>query len=203
VWEQEGRLSLHAILREAANLENNKVQLPIGTLTVDEFLTLLVSIHSQDVDSIRSQDVNQALPIHIACRANAPIKVLRFFVDQDAATLFMIDNTGALPIHNACHGGASLDKIKFLIEKGGVGLLCARDNQCALPLHVACLAKPTVDVVKYMVKMYPISVSEKTSLGALPLMLACECSASESVLQVLLTAHPEALVTMKTYYSLT
>ena len=163
VWKQEGRLSLHAILGEATNLENNKVQLPIGTLTVDELLTLLVSIHSQDTDSIRSQDGNRALPLHIACRANAPIKVLRFFVEQDAATLYMMDSAGSLPIHDACRGGASLEKIKFLVEKGGVGTLCARDNQCALPLHVLCQSKPSVDVVKYMLKLYPISVSEKTS----------------------------------------
>ena len=202
MWEREGRLSLHAILNESTNLGNNNIQLPVGTLTVDELLTLLVSIHAQDTDSIRSQDGNRALPLHLACRFNAPIQVLRFLVLQDTSTLHMMDSAGSLPIHDACRGGASLEKIKFIVEKGGVGLLCARDNQCALPLHILCQSIPSVDVVKYMVKLYPISVSEKTSLGALPLMLACECSASESVLQVLLTAHPEALVTMKTYYSL-
>jgi len=202
VWKQEGRLSLHAILRDTTNLENNEVQLPIGTVTVDQLLTLLLSIHEQDMDLIHIQDGNCALPIHIACHANAPIKVLHFFVDQDTATLFMIDNTGALPIHNACRGGASLEKFKYLIEKGGIGTLCARDNQCALPLHVLCQSQPSVDVVKYLLKLYPISVSEKTNLGALPLMLACETSASESVLQELLLAHPEALDKMKTYYSL-
>ena len=202
LWEREGRLSLHAILREAANLENNKVQLPIGTVTIDEFLTLLVSIHSQDTDSIRSQDGNRALPIHIACRANAPMKVLRFCVEQYEAMLYMMDSAGYLPIHAACLGGASLDKFKYLVEKGGVGTLGARDNQCALPLHLLCQTQPSVDVVKYLLKMYPLSVSEKTSTGALPFMLACECWASESVLQELLTAHPEALDEMKTYYSL-
>ena len=137
VWKQEGRLSLHAILGEATNLENNKVQLPIGTFTVDELLTLLVSIHSQDADSIRIQDGNRALPIHIACRANAPMKVLRFFVEQDTATLYMMDSAGSLPIHAACRGGASLEKFKYLIEKGGVGTLCARDNN-ALSRCTSC-----------------------------------------------------------------
>ena len=202
VWKREGGLSLHAILREATNLESNKVKLPVGTVTVDELLTLLVSIHSQDPDAIHTQDGNRALPIHIACRANSPIEVLRFFVDQDMATLYMMDNTGALPIHNACRGGASLEKFKYLIEKGGVGTLCARDNNAALPLHILCQSKPSVDVVKYLLKLYPISVSEKTSVGDLPLMLACEWSASESVLQVLLTAYPEALAKMKMYCSL-
>ena len=161
VLKQEGRLSLHAILREFTNTEDNKVQLPVGTLTVDEFLTLLVSIHSQDTDSIHSQDDNRAWPLHIACRANAPIKVLRFLAEQDAAVLFMNDNAGYLPIHAACRGGAPLEKIKFLIEKGGVGTLCARDNQCALPLHVLCQSQPSVDVVKYLLKFVPdFSVGE-------------------------------------------
>ena len=202
LWKREGCLSLHVILGESSSLENNKVQLPVGTLTDDEFLTLLVSIHSQDTDAIHRQDGNRALPLHNACLANAPMKVLCFFVEQDVATLYMMDSAGALPIHNACRGGVSLEKFKYLIEKGGVGTLCARDNQCALPLHVACQSKSSVDVVKYMLKLYPRSVSEKTSVGALPFMLACECSASESVLQELLTAHPEALDKMKTYYSL-
>jgi len=90
---------------------------------------------------------------------------------------------------------------KLLIEKGGIVTLCARDNQCTLPLHILCQSKPSVDVVKYMLELYPISVSQKTSLGALLLMLACECLASESVLQVLLMAHPEALAAMETYYN--
>ena len=202
VLDQEGQLSLHAVLGDATNLENNEVQLPIGAVSVDELLTLLESIHSQDPDAIRRQDRNRALPIHIACRANAPIQVLCFLVGEDASTLFMVDSAGSLPIHAACRGcGASLEKIKLLIEKGDVGLLRARDNQCALPLHVLCQSQPSVDVVKYMVKLYPMSVSEKTSLGALPFVLACECSASESVLQVLLTAYPEALDAMQTYYS--
>ena len=147
--------------------KNSKVQLPIGTLKVDEFLTLLVSIHSQDPDAIRRQDGNRALPLHIACLANAPMKVLCFFVEQDVAILHMMDGAGARLIHNACRGGASLEKFKYLVEKGGIGTLCARDNQCALPLHVACQSKPTVDVVKYLLKMYPISMSEKTGVGEL------------------------------------
>jgi len=60
-----------------------------------------------------------------------------------------------------------------------------------------------VGVVKYMVKLHSISVSEKTSIGALPLMLACERLASENVFQVLLTAYPEALAKMKIYDNLT
>ena len=179
-----------------------KCRCQLVLVTVDQLLTLLVAIHSQDTDAIRCQDDNRALPLHIACHGNAPIQVFRFLVGQDEATLYMMDSTGSLPIHAACRGGVSLENIKFLIEKGGVGTLCARDNQCALPLHILCQSQPTVDVVKYMLKTYPISVSEQTSAGALPLMLACESSASESVLQELLTAHPKALDKMKTYYSL-
>jgi len=54
-----------------------------------------------------------------------------------------------------------------------------------------------------MVRLHSISVSEKTSIGALPLMLACERLASENVFQVLLTAYPEALAKMKIYDNLT
>ena len=202
VWQREGRLSLHSILGAATYLENDKVQLPVGTITVDVLLALLKSIHSRNPDSIRRQDSNRSLPLHIACRTNAPIKVLRFFVGQDAAMLYMFDSAGSAPIHEACRGGASLEKIKLLVEKGGAVTLRALDFNAALPLHILCQSNPSVDVVKYMVQLFPISVSQKTSAGALPFMLACEGPASESVLQFLLTKHPKALVAMKEYYSL-
>jgi len=203
VWEQEGRLSLHAILREATHLENSKVQLPMGTLTADELLGLLGPIHSRDLASIRSQDHNGDLPLHIVCRTstNAPIKVLRFFVMQDTHTLASVNRAGSLPIHEACRGGASLAMIKYLVKKGGVDTLDARDEQGALPVHVLCQSNPSVDVVKFLVNQDPGSISEETSAGALPFMLACEGSASESVLQFLLTEYPKALADMKRCYS--
>jgi len=186
VWEREGRFSLHAVLGDATYLENNKVRLSIGTVTADELLTMLVSIHSHGTDdSIRSQDGNRALSLHMACRSNAPVKVLRFLAEHDTATLYMMDSAGSLPVHDACRSGASLEHIKFLPEKVGFGALCARDNQCQ--------SNPSVQVVKYLLKSYPILVSEKTSVCALPLMLACELSASVDLLQELLTVHPVAL----------
>ena len=202
VWQQEGRLALHAILREATNLENSKVQLPIGTLTVDELLGLLGSIHLRNPALIRSQDRNRSLPLHVACRANSPLKVLQFFADQDLSTLHAENSAGSLPVHEACRGGASLEKIKILVEKGGVATLDARDDQGALPVHVLCQSNPSVDVVKFLLNLNPGSISEETSAGALPFMLACKGSASESVLQFLLTKYPKALDDTKTYYSL-
>ena len=41
----------------------------------------------------------------------------------------------------------------------------------------------------------------RTHQGDLPLMVACKASSSESVLQVLLTVYPEALIYMQEYYS--
>ena len=42
-----------------------------------------------------------------------------------------------------------------------------------------------------------------TNAGDLPLMVACKASSSESVLQVLLTVYPEALIYMQEYYGST
>ena len=140
VWQREGRFSFHSILGEATYLENDQVQLSVGTLTVDELLELLVSIHSRNPDSIRSQDSNRSLPLHVACRTNAPIKVLCFFVEQDTAMLYMMNNAGSLPVHEACRGGACLEKIKLLTEKGGVdivrsGLQCRTSAARLVPIE--------------------------------------------------------------------
>jgi len=197
-----GRLSLHALLQEATYDDSpTPVNLKIGSLTTDQFVELLVVIHSQNRDWIRIQDNNRNLPLHIACRTNAPLKVIRFLVDQDPSTLHMMNSAGCLPIHEACSGCMPLETIKYLVEKGGVGTLCARDIRCALPLHVSCESKPPVDVVKFLLKMYSVSASEKTSAGALPAMLATECKAPAAVLYVLLTAYPEAVAFMQSYYN--
>jgi len=193
VWQQEGHLALHAILREA-KLENSEVQLPIGTLSIAQLLALLESIHSQNPDSIHSQDSNGDLPLHVACRNNAPIKVLYFLVDQDRSTLLTVNSAGSLPIHEACRGGASLVNIKFLVEKGGVDTLFARDNQNALPIHEACRGGASLAMIKFLVKKGGVgTLDARDEQGALPVHVLCQSNPSVDVVKFLLNQHPSSI----------
>ena len=148
----------------------------------------------QDAATISMQNRFGALPIHLACASAAPIEVARFLVQHESAMLHMSDHSGALPIHVACRAGVSLEMIRFLVEQGGIETLGARDNNLALPLHLFCASsRASLDAVKYLLKADPNSVSETTLQRDFPLMLACESSASESVIFTLLREYPEVV----------
>ena len=181
--------------------EEGELPLHIACLTASPVEVVRFFVE-KDPDTIRAQDNNRAMPLHVACRGSAPIEVLRFLVEQDSAALFSIDSGGSVPLHVACRAGIPLENIKFLVEKGGVGTLTARDSRCALPLHSLCESMPSVLAVQYLLKLHPVAVTEKTSDGDLPIMVACQSSASEEVIYVLMRAYPNALSYMESHFSM-
>ena len=146
----------------------------------------------EDATTLHKQDRSGGLPVHSACRSDNPIDALRLLVEQDAAMLHKTDRSGALPIHVACQSGAPFRTIQYLVDRGGVGTLRVRDCNLALPLHLLCgSSRVSLRAVKYMLKAYPKAILETTSRHSFPFMLACESSASESVIFALLQAYPD------------
>ena len=144
--EEHGRLALHAILGAAEYsfaeddefhppLNPIRIRLPLGKLTLQHFRTLLSTM---DAELIRNRDDSGKLPIHIACQANTPVKVLSMLVEMDPATLQIADYAGALPLHECCSGEVDDSSVRFLVEQGGVGTLAARNHHGQLPLHLLC-----------------------------------------------------------------
>jgi len=142
----------------------------------------------------------------VACRFKASLVIRRLVEHATAAvTLWASDKNGALPLHVACRSNSSIDDIRFLVGAGGDGTVHSLDHTGALPLHALCegadpsveATKVKVEAVKYLLELHPEAVTETTRDGDLPLMVASKASASTSVLQVLLTAYPEALEYMK------
>jgi len=70
-----------------------------------------------------------------------------------------------------------------------------------LPLHFLCGSRPSVQTLQYLLGLFEGALGVMANAGDLPLILACKASSSQSVLQVLLTAYPEALTYMQEYYS--
>ena len=168
-----------------------QIRLPLGKLTLNYFRTLLSAI---DTNLIRNRDENGKLPIHIACRNNAPVEVLAMLVENDAATLHIADNAGALPLHEICCGEVDDSSVRYLLEQGGVGTLTARTREGALPLHVLCgSTNPSLRTVQYVVQSFPGSVTARTNAGQYPFVIAaCDSStASLSVVYELVRANPD------------
>ena len=211
VTQREGRQAIHAILQLATYSHPNfhpplalsfslRVQLPLGKLSVGHFRTLLQLFPT---DSIFSRNHNGACPIHVACGTEATFEIRRLLVEQDttASTLWLSDNNGALPLHVACRSNASIDDIRFLVQAGGARTLRAKDHTGALPLHALSeAADPSVEAVQYLLELHRDALTTTTDDGDLPFMVAVKASASESVLQVLLTRRPQALEYMQQFY---
>ena len=171
-------------------MSNLRIGLPLGTLQLRNFRTLL---HSLDTESTRNRDESGKLPVHIACRKKAPVEILALIVEQDAATLHMTDYTGALPLHDCCCGAVGDSSVHLLVEQGGVSTLAARNRDGALPLHYLCeTTNPSLPTVQYMIESFPGSVAVRTKAGQYPFMIAaCESStASLSVVYELVRTNP-------------
>jgi hypothetical protein len=117
---------------------------------------MLTLQHLPHAEMIRNCDESGKLPIHIGCRSKAPVKVLAWVVEHDAATLHMVDYcTGALPLCDCCHGAVDYSSVRYLVKQGGVGILAARNRNGAFPMHVLCASQnPSLRTVQYMLDSF-------------------------------------------------
>ena len=199
-----GRLALHEILTAAkysypenrpfrSPLNPLRIQLPLGTLAMQHWRTLFQVL---DMELIGNRDDEGKLPIHIACRKNAPMEVLSVLVELDPAMLQISDYTGALPLHECCCGSVDYSSVRYLVEQGGVGTLAARNHQGALPLHSLCgSTNPPWRCVQYLIQSFPGSVLMETNAGEYPFMIAATSdSSSMSVVYELVRVNPDVLI---------
>jgi len=201
IMGQGGRLrsiSLHQILQDATYHPRNspyrlteKMQLPVGLLSFDQFCSLLYYLPAE---SIRSRNDDGSLPLHVACRKGTPLGYIRLLARKHSAALQTPDTTGALPLHIACQTATplSLGLIRFLVEQEPAALHTP-NNVGALPFHLLCGASdPPLDVLKYLMRTDPESLrAAMTNAGALPVMMAGQ--ASLRFILELLMACPDAL----------
>jgi ankyrin repeat protein len=85
-----------------------------------------------DKQSILERIHDGRLPIHCACRANAPVEVIQLLLDSDDSdnkkSLLEEDYNGWLPIHRACDADTSIEVIRLLLQTS----LCNRIQQLGL-----------------------------------------------------------------------
>ena len=202
---EHGGLALHAVLGAAEYSRPNvgynsfpqnplRIRLPLGTLAFMHFRALLSHL---DANVFRTRDASGKLPIHIACRNNAPEVILALILEYDTATLHVGDYQGALPLHELCCGAVDHCSVRFLVQHGGVSTLAAGHQDGALPLHLLCGSTcPSLQTVQYMIQFYPEAVAVRTKAGQYPFMIAaCEAStASLSVVYELVRTNPDLVI---------
>ena len=164
--QEEGRLVLHALFHTAKYsfakdrdfrppLHPLQVKIQLGTMAWQHLRKLLWSV---DAEWLRRRDNRGQLPIHIACRTNAPLEVLTLLVERDPATLHMADDTGELPLHvllsSSSFGGTSI------ITNTGPQQEQQQQPSASWP------------AVRALLQSFPGAVGMRTSAGDYPFMIA-------------------------------
>jgi len=146
------------------------------------------------------------LPLHLACRVQATLAVLRLLVEAWPAAMFVQDKYLFLPLHYACRKineisdteetQSHLERVKLLVEPRPE-YLHTQTKIGMLPLHWACLEPmASTNVIRYLVESYPTTVFVRDHKGRLPLHLACAQTTGEpplEVIQCLVRAWPESI----------
>jgi len=150
----------------------------------------------------------EALPLHLACKAQNPpasLATLKLLVEAWPDAMCVQDEDGFLPLHYACPKvkmvtsdieDLQLEKIKLLVE---------RKPECLqipayygmLPLHWACFhPMSSTNIICYLVGLYTAAVFVCDMKGRLPLHLACTQRTRNpplEVIQCLVRAWPESI----------
>jgi len=195
--QQEWSRSLHTIFLQARS--QHIFLTAIGKLDSDEMLLLIGLVLASESGSIRHQDSDGNLPLHLCCRTKAPLPVTKILVEQDRDSLKIENHVGRYPIHEACHrpdGTTSVDlqTIIYLVQEGGVDTLSKQDNSGNTPLHLLLkIRHPPVSAVELLFKVYPAAVSQRTVDGDLPIYLGCEHLSYLSLIYMLVRAFPQTV----------
>jgi len=128
-------------------------------------LALIVCLVSAYPTSLQvKESAYGRLPIHIACRKNANLQIIRLLMEYNPNGSLEADTLGRLPIHYALSNGASDPVIEMLLEKRPTAAQ-GMDRRGWLPLHVACSVGASTNVVNLLVKAYPEGTVVRTNKG--------------------------------------
>jgi hypothetical protein len=106
----------------------------------------------------------QRLPLHIACRKNANLKVVEFLLESHLQASLVPDSLGRLPLHYALSNGAEYDLINMLLSRSPDSAR-GYDRRGWLPLHVACSVGASTKVIECILKAYPEASIIQTNKG--------------------------------------
>ena len=94
------------------------------------------------------------LPIHLACRLNAPPFIIQSLLDTFPESIKQGDDGGKLPLHHACTPGTDPELIEKLIRLYPASLH-TKDNKGMLPLHRASASGADERVIALIFKENP------------------------------------------------
>ena len=144
-----------------------------------------------NISSAKEKDTEGNLSLHLACKNNAPLDVVKLLVETYPDAVKENNKREELPLHLACRNNVPLDVIKLLVESYPDSIK-EKNREGQLALHLACNACATIEIVKLLIEGYLDATKEKNLYGHLPLHYACDVNAPIDVIMLLVEAYPDA-----------
>ena len=128
------------------------------------------------------------LPLHEACRLNAPRIVVEALCKASRITADNENVSGVLsteswysrvPLHIACSEDASVKVIKTLLQNNAIAATLM-DKEGNLPLHLAYLNGADTEVIALLLQAYPEGIFVTNYAGSTPLALVSKVSRPET-----------------------
>lgn len=106
------------------------------------------------------------LPLHVALRRNAPVKVVQALLNANPSAVYRREYYGMLPLHVSCDLGLDIQVVELLCE-AYQDATRQPDLGGMLPLHLACASPKTrrPAVVTYLLSVNPKAMHAKDGQG--------------------------------------
>ena len=134
-------------------------------------------------------------PLHCCALFNAPSQLSRLLmkIPHGVQAATKTNDFGATPLHVACAQPGVAESVSQVASLGTAAAAAIQDRHKRTPLHVAAQnSYATGDLIKVLTNLYPEASMEMTQRGHVPLHLAAQSQASESVIKALIKANTKA-----------
>jgi ankyrin repeat protein len=172
-------------------------------LNSDLIRFLVATADGNAVASLRSSQTGETA-LHVLCRRGPTVHQLAavgalLAAAPDTATQRAAGQKSFTPLHLLCRvRDVPVAIVRAIVEVAPQALRIADDNQY-LPLHYACEFGADPEVIACLLEGFPGATKHLTRKNDTALSLACSVNLSGETAQLLLDAHPEALLQKNDY----
>jgi hypothetical protein len=179
--------------------QQHEEQLPRETWTTMPPAPTSNSSNYQAVTQLDTVDMAQSrksrvLPLHLAARNGAPLRVIQALVASNPKAVTKSDSFyDRHALHFACLNEPSSEVVSFLLQKSQRSSVCHSDKMSRLPLHYAAFGKADIDVFDALLWSFPEGAEAPEVHGWLPLYVAVKTQCSFAILRRLVETYPVSL----------
>jgi hypothetical protein len=182
-------------LREPDSGNNAYHLLFIGNYPERFTETVLDKLLSICPEGAKAANNHGSLPLHLALTTyKLSISTIQKLIDVHPAGAGVADNDSLVPLFICCmREDATVDICKALCKAFPNGP-ATKNKTNSFPLHFAAKrTRPKVEIIRVLLRRNPLAASAVNSYGLLPLHCLCALSANATAVELVHSAHPDAI----------